>query len=157
MIVIGYQGIGKSTLAGQSNCVDLESGNFWVDGKRDAEWYKPYCNIALHLHRQGYVVCISSHAVVREYLKTIASEDDRKCIFVCCPEKELKDAWIHKLKSRYEDTRLEKDYKAWKNAEDRFDENIDELHHSGFKIIPLDMMAYNLAEEIAYCKEKRCH
>ena len=26
MIVIGYQGIGKY--------VDLESGNFWVDGKR---------------------------------------------------------------------------------------------------------------------------
>ena len=35
MIVIGYQGIGKSSLAGRDHkYVDLESGNFWVDGKR---------------------------------------------------------------------------------------------------------------------------
>ena len=29
MIVIGYQGIGKSTLKGY---IDLESGNFWYNG-----------------------------------------------------------------------------------------------------------------------------
>lgn len=35
MIVIGYQGIGKSTLANKDlRFIDLESGNFWVDGKR---------------------------------------------------------------------------------------------------------------------------
>ena len=99
----------------------------------------------------------SSHEVVRNYLKKIATAEDKKSIFVCYPDKELKTAWVHRLKERYEDSGLDKDYKAWKNAEDRFDENIDELHHSGFKIIHLDIMAYNLAEEIAYCKEKRCH
>ena len=50
MIVIGYQGIGKSSLAGRNNIfIDLESGNFWVDGKRADDWYKPYCQIAEHL------------------------------------------------------------------------------------------------------------
>ena len=65
MIVIGYQGIGKSTIshASKGNFIDLESGNFWVDGKRDPEWFKPYCQIALHLHKQGYVVFTSSHEV----------------------------------------------------------------------------------------------
>lgn len=33
MIIIGYQGIGKSTLAHEDNkYIDLESGNFWYQG-----------------------------------------------------------------------------------------------------------------------------
>ena len=39
MIIIGYQGIGKSTLAGHNSVIDLESGNFWNDGKRIDDWY----------------------------------------------------------------------------------------------------------------------
>ena len=67
MIVIGYQGIGKSTLANKDlRFIDLESGNFWVDGKRADDWYKPYCQIAEHLSRQGYIVFTSSHEVVRK-------------------------------------------------------------------------------------------
>ena len=54
MIVIGYQGIGKSTLAGRDHkFIDLESGNFWVDGKRADDWYKPYCQIAEHLSKKA--------------------------------------------------------------------------------------------------------
>lgn len=56
MIFIGYQGIGKSTLAGYNRYIDLESGNFWINGKRDENWYIPYCNIAEHLSEQGYRV-----------------------------------------------------------------------------------------------------
>ena len=43
MIVIGYQGIGKSTYSNKDiTCIDLESGNFWVDGVRLDDWYKVY-------------------------------------------------------------------------------------------------------------------
>ena len=50
MIISGYQGIGKSTLAKNSNkYIDLESGNFWIDGERQENWYKIYCKIAAHL------------------------------------------------------------------------------------------------------------
>lgn len=154
MIIIGYQGIGKSTIAGKNNCIDLESGSFWINGKRDPEWYKPYCQIAVHLHRQGYVVFTSSHEVVRNYLKDIETQEDWNSTFVCYPDRYLKNAWIHKLQDRYEHTGLEKDFKAWKNAEDRFDDNIRELERCGFKRLPLDVMMYDLAEEIEQAKKR---
>lgn len=154
MIVIGYQGIGKSTIAGSDNYIDLESGNFWVDGRRDPEWYKPYCQIALHLHKQGYTVLLSSHEVVREYLKQIEPYEDRLATFVCYPDTWLKNAWINKLRERYVETQLDKDYKAWQNAEARFAENIDELAHSGFKKIILETMKYSLKEELAAARDR---
>ena len=40
MIYVGYQGIGKSSIAGKHNCIDLESGNFWDNGVRADNWYK---------------------------------------------------------------------------------------------------------------------
>ena len=53
MIICGYQGIGKSTIAGQLYTIDLESSNFYIDGKRDEKWYKVYANFARHLSEQG--------------------------------------------------------------------------------------------------------
>lgn len=129
MIVIGYQGIGKSTLAGRNNrFIDLESGNFWFYDEetkqkvRHGNWYKPYCNIAEHLSKQGYIVFVSSHEVVRKQLENSSEE-----IVVCYPDIKLKDEWIEKLKKRYEESGLEKDYKALMNAKDRYDENIREM------------------------------
>ena len=123
MIVIGYQGIGKSTLAGKNNqFIDLESGNFWVDGKRAEDWYKPYCQIAEHLSQQGYIVFTSSHEVVRNQLAK-----SKEIVAVIYPAPELKTAWLEKLCDRYRRTGLDKDYKAYMNAEDRYTENIQEL------------------------------
>lgn len=123
MIVIGYQGIGKSTLAGRDHkFIDLESSNFWVDGKRVDDWYKPYCQIAEHLSQQGYIVFTSSHEVVRKQLV-----GSREPVVVVYPAPELKNMWIDKLENRYRETGLEKDYKALMNAKDRYDENVHEL------------------------------
>ena len=125
MIIVGYQGIGKSTLCcseKQLGYIDLESSNFFVDGKRDDNWYKIYCNIAMHLSQQGYRVFMSSHEVVRKELSTCK---ERKVII--CPSQELRDQWVARLGDRYLFTELEKDYKAWQNAVDRYDENISEL------------------------------
>lgn len=143
MIFIGYQGIGKSTLAGNSRYIDLESGNFWINGKRDENWYIPYCNIAEHLSKQGYRVFTSSHEVVRNYLST-SNED----CFVVYPALHLKDEWIAKLKLRYEDSKLVKDYKAYMNAVDRYEDNIKEIMDCGFIRIQIDSMDYNLDELI---------
>ena len=129
MIVIGYQGIGKSTLAGRNNrFIDLESSNFWVDGKRADDWYKPYCQIAEHLSRQGYIVFTSSHEVVRKQL-----EKSREAVVLVFPSIELKDEWISKLQDRYEWSGLEKDYKALMNAKDRYEDNIKELEASNIE------------------------
>ena len=139
MIVIGYQGIGKSTLAGKRNCIDLESGNFWVDGKRDEKWYIPYCQIANHLSQQGFTVFVSSHEVVREELKK--SEEK---VYVICPSTDLKYDWITKLQTRWKTTELNKDYKAYMNAIGRYSENIGELMNSGFDVVVLDSIDYSL-------------
>ena len=143
MIIIGYQGIGKSSIAGKNKCIDLESGNFWVDGKRDENWYIPYCNIATHLSQQGYTVCTSSHEVVRNQLK-----NSNEKVIIIHPSISLKDEWIERLKVRYENTKSEKDYKAYMNAVDRYEENIKEIKDSGFDVVELNVLEYELDKVI---------
>lgn len=124
MIISGYQGIGKSTLAGVDKFIDLESGNMWVNGNRSADWYIIYCQIAEHLSSQGYNVFVSSHKLVRDYL---AKHSTQKLVVVF-PDMNLKDKWIDKLEQRYINTGKDKDYKAWKNAECCYCENIKDLY-----------------------------
>lgn len=141
MIVIGYQGIGKSTTADRDmSFIDLESGNFWVDGKRAEDWYKPYCKIAEHLSQQGFIVFTSSHEVVREQLK-----NSTEMVVVVYPAPELKDKWIERLEKRYQKSGLEKDYKALMNARDKYTENIHELENCDIPYkIALRSMNYKL-------------
>ena len=150
MIIVGYQGIGKSTLAGKDGCIDLESGNFWVDGKRAEDWYKPYCQIANHLSEQGYTVFTSSHEVVRKEL-----EKSKEKVFVVFPSIHLRDEWVNKLKARYEATGLEKDFKALANAEDRYKENIVELMMGNLKFYEINDMNYDLKQIVDYLKENK--
>lgn len=145
MIIIGYQGIGKSTLAGKNKCIDLESGNFWFHDietyqkVRHNDWYIPYCNIANHLSEQGYTVFVSSHEVVREELKK-----SKEKVYVVHPSITLKNEWIEKLQKRYYETGLEKDLKAFMNAKYRYEENIHELETCGFIACEISDMDYDL-------------
>lgn len=52
------------------------------------------------------------------------------------------------LKLRYEDIKLDKDYKAYINAVDRYEDNIKEIANSGFNCIEMDSIDYNLDELI---------
>ena len=154
MIVIGYQGIGKSSLAGRDHkYIDLESSNFWVDGKRADDWYKPYCQIAEHLSKQGYIVFTSSHEVVRKQL-----EKSSEIVVVVYPSPNLKEGWIEKLWLRYQATGLDKDYKAYANAKDRYDENIHELAICDipYKIM-LDYIDYDLEAVLIHFKNRDLH
>ena len=139
MIIVGYQGIGKSTLAGKFNCIDLESSNFWVDGKRSDDWYKIYCSIAVNLSQQGFIVFTSSHEVVRNELSKYGERT-----VVVYPAVALKDQWIDKLRVRYEATGLEKDFKALANAEDRYEDNINELKHCNLECFEITDIDYDL-------------
>ena len=88
MIVIGYPGIGKSTLANRGHrYIDLESNCFYIDGERDSRWFVPYCNIAEDLSRHGYIVFVSSHESVREHLRG-SSEN----VVLAYPSIDLRDA-----------------------------------------------------------------
>jgi hypothetical protein len=155
MIVIGYQGIGKSTLCKNDNSyIDLESSNFWVDGKRADDWYKPYCNIAEDLSRQGHVVFVSSHEVVRNRL---LESDEFVLAVVPAPTEEMKKVWISRLQHRYDTSKLEKDYKALMNARDMYLVNVLEITNSGIPCVTLVTSNYDLAEVItkAWYDQKR--
>ena len=144
MIIIGYPGIGKSTLANKKNgYIDLESSNFQYNGKRPLNWYNYYCNIAEHLSKQGYNVFVSSHKLVRKRLKN--SLETVICIY---PSILLAEQWTKKLKQRYNQSYLEKDYKAWKNAEDNYHVNISELMMCGIPHIEINSMDYDLKKMI---------
>lgn len=144
MIVIGYQGIGKSTVSKKSKgFIDLESGNFFYNGNRPTDWHIYYCQIAEHLSRQGYVVFMSSHEPVRNWF----IHSDERAIIIC-PDLNLKTEWIDKLEKRYNTTHKEKDFKAWQNAVCRFEENIKELFDCGIPVISINTMAYDLEEMI---------
>lgn len=144
MIFIGYQGVGKSTLAqGDRTFIDLESSHFFVNGVRDPNWHIVYCSIAESLSRNGYNVFVSSHKAVRDQL---SGSTER--VITIYPSLQLKKQWIQKLYDRYADSGLDKDYKAWKNAEDRFDDNIKELADGALNKIQLTSMNYSLGLEI---------
>lgn len=144
MIVMGYQGIGKSTLAKKkSGYIDLESGCFWHDGNRIDDWYIYYCQIAEHLSSQGNVVFVSSHKPVREYLKS--SNERAICVY---PSILLSEKWKIKLHHRYNETGLDKDHKAWMNAEEMYHDNISDLMMCGIPHAEIEHMNYDLHEII---------
>lgn len=146
MIIIGYQGIGKSSVASPENkCIDLESSNFWHEGKRPDDWYIYYCNIAVDLSKQGYVVFTSSHKEVRDYLLKFTKETTILCMF---PEVMLEDAWIQRLQKRYDADPSEKNYKALMNAKDRFAENVEEMRQCGHRYWPIYSMDYDLLDDV---------
>ena len=131
MIIVGYPCIGKSTYANSHvyNVIDLESSNFIKDGS----WVESYCNVAVDLSKHGYDVFVSSHDAVRKQLL----KSGYKLIFAIYPSLEIKDEWIKRLHSRYLNTKLEKDYRAWQRAVSHYDEDVtalkeDAKHFHGF-------------------------
>ena len=147
MIIIGYPGIGKSTLAGRDHrYIDLESSLFMVDGVRALDWYKPYCKVAEGLSRQGYTVFVSSHSAVVEALRA-----SQETVAVIYPSVGLRDEWIAKLKERYLKTLSVKDFRAYSRACWHYADDIMELESCN-KVdkICLKTMNYDLQEVLSY-------
>lgn len=152
MIILGYQGIGKSSVSSpETKCIDLESSNFWHDGKRPNDWYIYYCNIALDLSRQGHTVFTSSHKQVRDYLLNYTSCDK---IFTVFPATFLKEDWIARLQSRYDNDSSEKNYKALMNAKDRFEANVEEMRLWGGEYYCIGSMYYDLRDIVSVLLDK---
>lgn len=145
MIVVGYQGIGKSSLAGKDGrFIDLESSCFYINGMRDNQWYIPYCEIAISLSKQGFIVFTSSHEQVRSVFRSCFEH-----VVVCYPSESLRVGWIDRLEQRYTQTHSVKDYRALENAKLHFCENIIDLKkEKDFGHIVLQSMYYNLEDEI---------
>jgi hypothetical protein len=145
MIICGYQGIGKSTIAGQLYTIDLESSNFYIDGERDENWYKAYANIAHHLSEQGYIVFTASHKLFREYMNLHGIE-----FVTVSPALELKDEWVEKLNQRYLADRSEKNYRAYINAKISYEDNVRDLQSekNAYIINSMDYLMYDVIREV---------
>ena len=147
MIIVGYPGVGKSSVAANqfNNFIDLESNNFFYEKEgimvRDEDWYKPYCKIAVHLSSQGFNVFVSSHNKVRDELKKY----DEKVIAVC-PSLKLKDKWINRLKQRYNKSKSEKDMKALIRAEANYEYDVNNLISSIDDTLIIENTNYDLEE-----------
>ena len=157
LIVIGYQGIGKSSCAGKEGCIDLESGNFFVGEQRTPDWYMPYCQIAMNLANQGYTVFTSSHAVVYKQLASMPMLPNVGKVVVFCPQQNMMDEWIHRLAVRYAESNLWKDAKALENAIARFHENIGELVNSGLPVYQPAAMDYDLMDYVHKMRHDWCN
>jgi len=141
MIVIGYQGIGKSTLARKSfRYIDLESSALRKGNMRWQNWYEPYCMIAEWLSRQGYTVFVSSHKEVRDYLNEFCEEPF--CAVV--PSEDIKDEWIERLRERHKRLPTDKNYRAYINAVDRFTENVRGIKKDVADVREITSMSYEL-------------
>lgn len=136
MIIIGYPGIGKSTLGGSHNYIDLESSNFSKDNEN---WYEDYCNVAEDLSRQGFKIFVSSHEIVQKRL--LNSEED---VIACFPIEKLYEEWAKRLSERFRKDPSKKNenaamfiYKFGKTA-------IASLRKAGFDNVEIKSMDYNL-------------
>ena len=146
MIIIGYPGIGKSTLAGRyKEYIDLESSN-WnnIDNTKPDNWWWSYGRVAEDLSRQGYRVFVSCHPQVQKYF-----EESTEYVMVCYPSLHMKDDWTLKLAQRYKEDRSMKNLAALNNVDLFYDKQIKELNKSKFKHkCVLEDMNYTLDTEI---------
>ena len=146
MIIIGYPGVGKTSLAGRYNqYIDLESSNFNdAFGEKPSGWFIPYCKVAEDLSKQGYRVFVSCHKEVQEYF----SKSD-EYVMVLYPDIKLKEQWLDRVKERFENDTSKKNKKAMENVEKHWDTQINSLNNSPFehKLVLKDMN-YILDNEI---------
>ena len=151
MIIVGYPGIGKSTLGGKHNCLDLESSLFFdSNGIRPTKWYDYYYNIATSLSKQGYIVLTSTHTSIINKLNKFSNEK----IVAIIPSPLLKDDWIKKLEKRAKETKSDKDFRAFINSKDNFDSNISSLINNKMDKYIIKDMNYKLEDIIKEIVDK---
>lgn len=122
MILLGYPGIGKSTVCKiLRGWVDLESSNF--DLKTD-DGVAQYCRVAMNLSDQGNVVFVSTHEKVRKFFESVPKET---LVAVVYPDLHFKEAWIKKLTKRYKLSKLDKDFRALDRVLGHYEEDIEAL------------------------------
>lgn len=157
LIICGYPGIGKSSIAGWNNCIDLESSYFSRDEKGFAlssdDWVWKYCETALDLANQGFTVLISYHESVRNYL----NEKARRHFFIAMPrcnipivmvrpKPDMKEAWAIRLVNRYLQSGSDKDLRAFEDAMKYWETNTQKMNGQRFTIYQLSSTDYDLRD-----------
>lgn len=137
MIIIGYPGVGKSTVSKRSiTYVDLDSSIF---NKENKDWEKEYVKTAEQLSSEGHVVFVSSHKKVQELLT-----NSKEKILVIYPALRLHDFWIEKLRDRYIRTEKPEYYRALQRCVSHYCEDILGLKALPFDQLKIDTEVYDL-------------
>lgn len=148
MIIIGYPGIGKTTLSIKNNrFIDLESSLFTVNGDKIDNWYLVYCNIAKDISRQGNDVFVSCHEDVVKTLELMKDvEGDSLNVIAILPEynQDMMDKWIVKLKDRYEDTKLDKHKRAYDFVKSNYGPSILSILKRNIPCVMVTSLDYDL-------------
>lgn len=151
MIMFGYPGIGKTTLATSDKpllsiagrVIDLDS--MFFSDLDDPYWFKRYTNLAEYISKQGYLVMISTHEKVVSSLK---KSPEKKLIIV--PSPKIKDKLVERLDKRRQKTNLFKDKKAYLHVKEHFDSDYEMLKKASewpkYDILELDSMNYSLSD-----------
>lgn len=144
MIIIGFPGIGKSSVASSTIChyVDLESSCYNLTNpdtgkiEKCKDWEKFYITVAYHLAKQGKYVFVSNHpAVIKEIItrRHMDSTLDKIPVLFVYPSIKLRDKWIDRLQLRYNNSltmnpeEAKKNEAALKGAEAHYDAWIEDL------------------------------
>lgn len=154
MVIVGYQGIGKTTLSKSSHkFIDLESSMMFFNGtaERPEGWEELYVNYAESLANEGYIVFVSSHSGVLEELSERAREHGLKVASIA-PSKYLEDKWVDRLQERYSISQSSKDYRAYMGAKLNYKSDIESLEDSseelGIPLIHINNLDYNLQDKV---------
>lgn len=167
MIVMGYPGIGKSTLAEKSlEYIDLETSNWWniISTKekgtmrvRPQGWEKIYCKVALDLSRQGYIVFTSPNKDIRNCFIKMRENNFityKDIICVCFPSLKMQDEWTKRVKKRYEQDSSDKNKRALDHVLECYIDDVTEMAHSPFIHIKLFNKDYDLESVIQNQKRR---
>ena len=149
MIIIGFPGIGKSTLSRGigGKYLDLESSMFSVNKEKIKNWEVPYTRTAEYLSRKGFDVFVSSHPEVSKALEFCS-----EIVVMCFPSLDLRDEWITRLKKRFAESQLPKDKRAARHAAMNYVKDIQNMmahaEEYQFPTIILKSMDYDLKKEL---------
>lgn len=152
LIFLGYQGIGKSTIGGKHNCIDLESSIFSQRRDVNPDWYIDYCELAIHLANQGYTVLMSTHVEVRKTLNYMIKKPYHYRVICIVPDLSLRNAWIDKLIDRFQLNKELKDFRALHNAVYMYESNTTDILNQAkrfhFSYGVIENMNYDFEETI---------
>ena len=137
MVIIGYPGVGKSTVSkGNYEFIDYDSSRY----TKEPGWEEKYVKDILNYSKMGYIVFVSSHKRVQELLRLSKEEE----IIVVYPSLQLREFWIDKLEERYKKTEDAGDYRALKRCVSNYCEDILEMRALPFKKIEITEKDYDL-------------
>lgn len=132
MIVIGYYGLGKSSVCSENpGFIDLESKYFreegsWLGGNSKVGLDR-YIWLIEDLNAAGKTVFVSSLKEVRKAIFESKKIDSFLEVAYIYPDLNLKDEWLSRLYNRWKESSLQKDWLAYERATREYPTVIKEM------------------------------